>query len=186
MARKPSGKVKPKGKKPTPRKAAKPVEAALEPEEAVNLGGRPTRYTKALGLAVCTHIANGLSLRAIGELPGMPAKTTVLEWALDDREGFRTIYMRARSLQLESEADEIVEIADDGKNDYQERKKRNGEPGYFFDKDHIERSKLRVATRQWRLTKLDTKKYGEKAEVKHDGTDAFLKLWKHVGAGDAR
>lgn len=178
MARKPKTADKPKGRKP---EAEKPAEQkAVAPEEK-NLGGRPSIYSDALALEVCNHIASGLSLRSIEQMPGMPSRASVFNWVLEDRQGFATIYARARELQLECEADEIVDIADDGSNDFTERTNSNGDTTEVFSREAVERSKLRVATRQWRLSRLMQGKYGDKIEQTHKGDAAFLSLWQSMG-----
>ena len=58
--------------------------------------------------------------------------------------------------------DELLEIADDCTNDYMER---NGK--LVFDGEHISRSRLRVDTRKWLLSKALPKLYGDK--LTHDG-----------------
>jgi hypothetical protein len=179
---------KPKSRKPrkeAPAQAASNAPAPEAPAEP-NLGGRPTIYTEELGLAVCTHIANGLSLRSIEKIEGMPTKTTVLNWALQDRDGFLTIYAHARELQLESEADEINDIADDGVNDWMEREQANGEKKVVYVRDSVDRSKLRVETRKWRLTKLQPQKYGDKLEATHKGDAAFMAIWQQMGGGASK
>ena len=178
MARKPKTAEKPKSRKP---KAKKPAEhTAVAPEEK-NLGGRPSIYTEAMALEVCNHIASGISLRSIEQMPGMPSRASVLKWVLEDRQGFASIYARARELQLECEADEIVDIADDGSNDFTQRAQSNGDTIEVFNREAVERSKLRVSTRQWRLARLMQGKYGDKIEQTHKADAAFLDLWQTMG-----
>lgn len=190
MARKPTKGPAPKdaskAKSRKPSKAAPAQAVSGKPVQVADTNGRPTIYTEALGLSICAHIADGLSLRKIEALPGMPAKITILTWALDDREGFRTIYARARELQLEAEADEIADIADDGRNDFMERANKDGETTLVYNREHVDRSKLRVETRKWRLTKLAPHKYGDKIEQKHTGMEAFAAIWSQMGGGASK
>jgi hypothetical protein len=73
-------------------------------------------------------------------------------------------YARAKELQMEYMADEIQQIADDGTNDtYIDD---NGK--VKTDYDNIQRSKLRVDTRKWLMSKLLPKKYGDKLDVTSD------------------
>jgi hypothetical protein len=142
-----------------------------------NKGGRPTKYTEALALAICGHIADGLSLRSIEAIAGMPTKTTVLAWAIEDRSGFLAKYSRARELQLEGESDEIIDISDDGRNDWVEREARSG-TYIALNKEAVDRSKLRVAARQWRLERLAPKKYSSRVALEHTADNAFISLLK--------
>jgi hypothetical protein len=66
---------------------------------------------------VCRRLAGGESLRAICRDEGMPACSAVRQWALDNREGFAAQYAQAREEQYLAIAAELLEIADDGRND---------------------------------------------------------------------
>ncbi len=86
------------------------------------MASRPTKFTQILAFAICTRIANGESLRSICRDEAMPTKSTVLAWLADDaRQEFRTKYALAREIQAEGFVDEMVEIADDGTNDWMEK-----------------------------------------------------------------
>lgn len=67
-------------------------------------------------------------------------------------------------------ADEILEISDDGSNDWMERLGKEGEPaGWQLNGEHVQRSRLRVDTRKWILSKLAPKRYGDKLQHTGDG-----------------
>lgn len=70
-------------------------------------------------------------------------------------------------------ADELVEIADDGTNDYVEREVDGG-VRVVFDGEHFQRSRLRVDTRKWVLSKVLPKIYGDKIGVEVTGDAALL------------
>ena len=127
--------------------------------------GRPTAYTEAIADEICQRIAGGESLKGICRDEGMPAEATVRGWVLDDREGFSALYARARELQADGWADEIVDIADDGTNDYVKRERENGSIGFELNAEHVQRSRLRVDTRKWILSKRLRKTYGDRSEV---------------------
>lgn len=126
--------------------------------------GRPVRHTKAVADRICARLATGETLRAICRDDDMPPESTVRRWYVDDRKGFAAQYARARDIGLDSMADELIGIADDGANDY-----INGDNGPALDRDHVTRSKLRVDTRKWYLSKLAPKRYGEKTQHEHSG-----------------
>jgi hypothetical protein len=130
--------------------------------------GRPSSYTEEIAREICYRLAGGESLRAICRDAHMPPEPTVRLWVLDDREGFSAQYTRARELQALSLADELLEIVDDGRNDWM---KRNGGDanGYELNGEHIQRSKLRITTRMWHLSKILPKVYGDKTEIAHTG-----------------
>lgn len=124
--------------------------------------GRPSSYTPELASAICERMAAGESLRSICRDEAMPKEATVRGWALDDREGFSAQYTRARELQALVIADELLEISDDGSNDWMVRNGKDGTPGYELNGEHIQRSRLRADTRKWLLSKMLPKVYGDK------------------------
>ena len=137
----------------------KPIE-----EEGKDLGGRPTIFTPELALRICERLSGGESLRRICEDEDMPAATTVHQWVLEDKEGFSKQYARARDIQAEVMFDEILDIADDGSNDLMTITK--GDSSYEIENREVtSRSKLRVESRKWYLSKVVPKKFGDKMDV---------------------
>lgn len=130
--------------------------------------GRPSEYTEARAAHICSEIAGGRGLKAIcREDDDMPSSSAVLLWVKDDREGFADRYARACSIRLDVLSEEILEIADDGTNDtYVDGKGRTR-----VDHDVIQRSKLRVDTRKWLLSKLRPEKYGKLQKIEHSGPE---------------
>lgn len=94
----------------------------------------------------------------------MPCTATVMKWAADFP-AFTEQYSRARDLLLEHWAEETIEIADDGTNDWIEREKEDGRVELKFNDEHVKRSALRVHTRQWHLERLKPKKYGSRTQL---------------------
>lgn len=129
------------------------------------MSGRPTDYSLELADAICERLSGGESLRTICEDEGMPNKATVFRW-LAKHDDFATIYARAREVQAEVLADELVEIADDGTNDWMERKNSDGENiGWQENGEALRRSQLRISTRQWIAERMLPKKYGNKQQL---------------------
>lgn len=129
-------------------------------------GGRPSKYTKKLGDKICQRLAEGESLRGICRDEDMPAATTVHSWVLDNDE-FSNQYEKARLMQAHYLFEELVDIADDGKNDWM-KKEDPDNPGYLYNGEHVQRSRLRVDTRKWFLSKVAPKIYGDKLELAGD------------------
>ncbi len=123
--------------------------------------GRPTKYTPELGMEICTRLASGESLRSICEPSHMPAASTVCLWVIENRDGFSERYARARELQYLGIADELLDVSDDGRNDWMLRK-IGGQEVEVVNREAVERSKLRVETRKWILAKMLPKVYGDK------------------------
>jgi hypothetical protein len=126
--------------------------------------GRPPMYTAELGATVCQRIAEGESLRQVCRDDAMPSMTTVMKWAREN-DNFAQQYTRAREALLEHHAEEILEIADDGSNDWISRETKGGRLERVLDEEHVRRSQLRVDARKWLLSKLAPKKYGDKLEL---------------------
>lgn len=133
--------------------------------DAVKKRGRPTVYTEEAAREICERLAHGETLNAICKDEHLPNKSAVLNWVLDQSLGFADQYRRARDLQLEWWADATVDIADDGTNDWVEKRAKNGEIQIVLDREHVSRSELRVNTRKWLLSKLKPERYGERVEV---------------------
>ncbi|MFP9529107.1 terminase small subunit-like protein [Pectobacterium brasiliense] len=129
-----------------------------------NKGGRPSDYTEELAEIICLRLAEGESLRSVCSDDGMPSKQAVLRW-LARNEEFRAQYVRAKEEGAEAIAEELFDIADDGTNDWMEKLDKDGECiGYQLNGEHVQRSKLRIDTRKWYLSKIMPKKYGDKVQ----------------------
>lgn len=134
--------------------------------KAKSQGGRPTCYNVKIGAEICSRIAAGESLRRICLSEHLPNKATVFRWLLDNTyPEFCDHYAKARAIQWEGLSDEIFDIADDGRNDWVQRELASGETIDIENKEAINRSRLRVDTRKWFLSKVLAKKYGDKIEV---------------------
>lgn len=125
------------------------------------MAGRPSDFTPEIAAEVCERIAVGRSIRSIVTDDDMPAERTIYQW-LQAHEEFAQQYARARAAQADVMAEEILDIADNGTNDYVTRTNGSGEEFEAVDYDHIARSKLRVDARKWLMSKMAPKKYGDK------------------------
>lgn len=153
---------KPKRRPPTPPKKKRPGQ---------NMGGAQTIYTVELGTEICTRIAMGESLTSICKDPDMPTAPTVLNWVFRDPD-FREQYRLAREIQAELMGDEILDIADNGTNDWMEKRNSKGEMiGWVENGEAIRRSHLRVESRKWIAARLLPKKWGDKSTTEVTGAD---------------
>lgn len=119
--------------------------------------------------AICERIADGESLRQVLEAEGMPASSTVFKWLAEDG-SFSEQYARAREAQADAVFDDILSIADDGRNDWMERKNSDGQViGWQENGEALRRSQLRIEARKWMAGKLKPKKYGEKLDLNLSG-----------------
>ena len=130
--------------------------------------GRPSDYTQEIATTICGLMAEGMSLRKICALDGMPDKATVFRW-LAKHPSFRDQYAQAQEDRTNAMAEELLEIADqyDAESD-------NATP------DHINRARLRIDTRKWLLAKMRPKKYGDKITQEHTGADGGAVVFKTI------
>lgn len=130
------------------------------------VNGRPSIYTPELIDRICQQIADGKSVRTICAQDDMPGMSTIFEWLAKDS-GFAEQYARARDMQADKYAEEIIQIADDGINDTYLDEDGNART----DHDVIARSRLRVDARKWYASKLAPKKYGDRVMQEVTGKD---------------
>lgn len=137
--------------------------------------GRPTKYRESIARAICIRLMLGQSLNEVCRLERYPSKPTVFAW-LSRHETFLNQYRHAREIQQESHLDEMMEIADDGSNDWMERTDKNGDSiGWHLNGEHVNRSKLRIDTRKWIMERMAPKLYGNKQQLEHSSPDGSMK-----------
>ncbi len=114
---------------------------------------RPTIYNKEIADKICSRIAGGESLKRVCEDPEMPCRSIVHLWLLDEeKKEFMDNYKKAVDIRTDNMFDELEEISDTDDR-----------------KESPMRSRLRVDTRKWYLSKVMPKKYGDKMDVTSDG-----------------
>lgn len=149
------------------------------------MAGRPSEFSQDIADAICGRLAEGESLRAICDDEAMPDKSTVFRWLGRDAE-FRDQYARAREAQADALFDDILSIADDGRNDWMERKNKDDQNlGWVENGEALRRSALRVDARKWMAGKLKPKKYGDKLELEnnHNLSDPMKALFERIATG---
>lgn len=115
--------------------------------------GRPSEYNPAIASLICEAIACGESMRTVCEDHELP-RVSVYRWLAAIPE-FRDQYARAKELGLDRMADELLEIAD-------------------YRSEDVQRSKLRVDTRKWIMSKLAPKKYGDRQVIAGDADQPLM------------
>lgn len=135
--------------------------------------GRPSKYSKYVCDKICELISttsNGLV--TICKSDDMPSIRTVLNWLNDPlNEEFVRNYTRARELQADVLADEIISLSDS------ERRTTTINSGGEFggnksESDNPQRTRLQIDARKWKASKLAPKKYGDRLDVTTKG-EAF-------------
>jgi len=129
---------------------------------------RPTIRTNELEDDILSRIACGESLRGICAEDDKPNISTVIRWLAADGD-FALRYARAREMQAEMLADEMLEIADNDKTDRIDIKDDTGKVIKTEQNNvAVARAKLKLEQRRWWAEKLRPKVYGTKVVVGGD------------------
>ena len=124
------------------------------------------RFSQEIFDEICVRIASGESLRKICKDDKMPSLVAVWKW-LNNSEELVKQYTRAREEQAETFVDEILDIADDNKDDtYLDE---NGK--LIINQEVIARSRLRVDSRKWIASKLKPKRFGDYTKIQAEVKD---------------
>lgn len=179
MARAKKTEAAPKKKRGAPKggstkTAPKAPRDKIRAEAAAELELEPV-YEEGIAKIILRRLAKGETLNAICKTEGMPPHPTVRRWALDDVHDFSAKYTRARELGYHAMADELIDIMDDGRNDWMSRQDGDGKETKVVDHEHISRSRLRVEGRKWLLSKALPKIYGDKLALT-DADGGVLKV----------
>lgn len=129
--------------------------------------GRPSGYSPEIAAELCARIAAGESLRTACKADGMPPMATVFLW-LHKHQDFMEQYERATAARSHAFVEEMIDIADNGANDWMEANDPDN-PGYRLNGEAIQRSRLRVDTRKWNAARMQPKRYGDKIDHHVEG-----------------
>lgn len=128
--------------------------------------GRPSKLTPELTKEICKRLEKNPSLRKVCRDPDMPSRNTVWRWTHENKE-FSDQYTRAKILGYEDMFEQCMEIADEDQYDMTEDD--DGKP--MVNWEHFQRTKIRLDTRKWWLSKALPKIYGDKIQQEHSGPD---------------
>jgi transposase-like protein len=139
-------------------------------------------YTPELAELILDELCNGRTLADVCGDPAMPSIRTVNQWVRENREGFNIRYRDAREIGCYTLADQALDIADDCRDDWTERQRKDGTIEFVVDQGNIKRSRLRVDTRQWRLSKMLPKRFGDRPnpDTGDEGSGSWADLLKAV------
>ena len=136
--------------------------------------GRPTTYDINLADIICERLAGGESMRSVSRDESMPAMSTLFKW-LREHEEFSQQYAKAKEESADALVEDMLDIADnqvsnplivDGN-----PVEVNGEIVKVVDSASVNHARLRVDTRKWSASKLKPKKYGDKVQQEHTGSN---------------
>lgn len=131
--------------------------------------GRPSSFTQDVADSICSELAEGKSLRSVCRAESMPCIKTVFSW-MRVYPQFLQQYEKAKEESADLHAEDMLDIADSGTNDWMEANDPNN-AGYKANGEHIQRSRLRVDTRKWIASRLKPKKYGDRTTTELTGKD---------------
>lgn len=145
-------------KVPRGTKVPKLAQAEAEAKEKDEAAERERQIVEMLA-----GIASGESVKTLCKQPGFVAERKWYLWLAADAD-LQQRYARACESRAVKLAEELLDIADDGTNDWMLANSPNN-PGWVTNGEALQRSRLRADTRKWLLAKLQPKKYGDKLEV---------------------
>lgn len=132
------------------------------------MGGN--EFTQALFDEVCVYLSMGESLRTLSKRDGMPDKSSILRWIAKD-EKLRDQYVRAKEQGCDAIAEDMFDIADEVP-----PMKDDG----AIDNGYVQYARHRTDTRKWYLSKIASKKYGDKITTEHTGPNGGPVLTRDV------
>jgi hypothetical protein len=112
---------------------------------------------------ICERMVEGESVRSICRDPLMPSISNFMK-CLRDSPSYAESYAKAIQMRADAMFEEILDIADDGTNDFM-LKNAEDPTSVVLNGEHVQRSRLRVDTRKWTLARMNSKKYGDKHYV---------------------
>jgi hypothetical protein len=147
--------------------------------------------TPAFIQVLLRELAEGKSLRKICQgYEGAPSEGVTRQAIYENYMDLAAQYALARDIGLDCRADAILDIAADGSQDTYV----DDDGNVRVDKEIVARSRLRVDTERWYLSKLASKRYGDRLDVTNsDGTlkpmsdtERSAKLAALLGAAQSR
>lgn len=159
--------------------------AELNAEEYEKLAeslSEDVKYTPELGIRICEAYASTCkSLEWICQnTSGFPRARTVHRWVIRYNETFGQLYARAQEIKTHLLAGETIEIADDGSGDLMVDNRGNE----MLNREFYNRSDLRVKARQWYISRLNRKVFGDKLDQEITGKDGAQFAFVHFPEQD--
>lgn len=133
--------------------------------------GAPSKFNDAVGIQICELIAEGYTLRQVSKIVDI-SKASIISWTFKEEPQFKAFldrYMHAIKLRQELWAEDIIDIADNGENDWYEKEDKTGRKVISFDKDAYLRCHLRIEARKWLLAKSQPKRFGDQSKLELSG-----------------
>jgi hypothetical protein len=149
----------------------KPEGLAAKGEEKKKTG-RPSKYNPETAEKMCELLSEGVPLREICRMEGMPAWRTVYDWMYRDDAlgadgvGLSAAIARAREVGYDAMAEECLIIADTPKiglkKTFSSGSDEDEDSMTVVEEDMLGHRKLQIETRLKLLAKFNPKKYGDR------------------------
>lgn len=123
--------------------------------------GRPSSYTQETADIICERLMDGESMVDICRDEAMPSRSSVLRW-MEANPEFEARCARAREMQADLMDDMILRVAN------------------ACTPETAQADKVKISAYQWRASKLQPKKYGDKVTNEHTGKDGGPIEFEHV------
>lgn len=136
-------------------------EAKRNAATAKSKAGRPTTYSQDLAEMILARLEDGQTLKQICEDPIMPGARTVAGWRFEHPD-FGKQLESVHYVIADTAVAEVLQIADDSEGDWVETCTPSGETKLNFIPENVQRSKLKVISRQWIAEKYAPKVFGNK------------------------
>lgn len=140
---------------------------------------KPAKFNVNYAEIALNAMMSGITLRECCRMeqkknPHFPEASTFYAWACNGTGGdYALRYANARRALAIHWAEDILEIAEDSKNDWIERRRLNGDIVKTVDNECVQRSKLRCDTRKWLLSKLHPEIYGDRIQHQQLGANGM-------------
>ena len=151
-----------------------PEQAQNAPVAKKKLGapkGSGSKYTEEIADQICELVSNGVNLRSVCRMEGMPSWRTVYNWVVE-KPDFGSRLARARELGYDAIAEEALEISNTPKigtkKVYGSGAKEGEDSLTMTEEDMLGHRKLQIETRLKLLACWNPAKYGNRTVVSGD------------------
>jgi hypothetical protein len=160
---------------PKPKAKAKGASIPAKAPEAPKKMGAPkgsgSKYTEEIAEEICALVADGVNLRRVCRMDGMPSWRTVYDWVVA-KPDFAARLARARDLGYDALAEEALEIANTPhlgqKKVFSSGAGEDEDSMTVTEDDMLGHRKLQIETRLKLLAVWNPKKYGNKVQLGGD------------------
>jgi hypothetical protein len=172
----------------TPKAKAKGASTPVKTPEAPKKMGAPkgsgSKYTEEIAEEICALVADGVNLRRVCRMDGMPSWRTVYNWVVE-KPDFASRLAHARDIGYDALAEEALEIANTPhlgqKKVFSSGAGEDEDSMTVTEDDMLGHRKLQIETRLKLLAVWNPKKYGNKVQVGGD-PDSPIKVEAQVEA----